>query len=255
MTTHRKFLCLLLLCVSITLFSQQRLTAEFGSPTTEDFALQSYSPNPDAAGVVLFESAKNYVDVVEDYVKLIKEVHVKIKVFNAAKFDQGTVLIPYYNVKNKSENIAKISAITHNGKLKSYLSEKNIYSTDETPKWSLKKFTFPDIQDGSILEYSYRIESNYFSTFDGWRFQGELPKIYSELHTKIPGNFSYHRVLHGGLELYINEAEIQKTCFTLPGYAVDADCEVATYAMRNVPAFKKENHMLSEDNYIARMHY
>ncbi len=255
MKSFRNFLLLLFFFYCSQSFSQFRDTAVFGEPTPADFEMKTYPQDPEAAGVVLFESAKNYVAVVDDYVKLIKEVHIKIKVLDAGRFGQAIVEIPYYSEKNRSETVAKITAITHNGPVKTFLNDNSKFVSEVYPKWSVKKFTFPNVKDGSILEYTYRVESNYFSNFDGWDFQGELPKIYTELHTEIPGNFSYNRALYGNLKLDINEATIKKTCFSLPGYDVDADCEVAIYAMRHVPAIKKESHMLSEDNYIARMSY
>lgn len=236
-------------------FSQTRKTAVFGEPTSEDFEINSYHQDPEAAGIVLFESAKNYVELVDNQVKLIKEVHVKTKVFDISKFDQATVKIPFYNKKNNSEKVTKITAITHNGAAKTFVSDKDIFTTDETPKWSIKKFTFPNIQNGSILEYTYRVESTYFSNIRGWKFQGPLPKLYVELYTDIPGNFKYNRTLYGNLPLYINDAIKSKACFSIEGFDVHADCEKATYAMINVPAVKEEKFMLSPDNYLASMKY
>ena len=254
-----KFLKISCFILALTLcgvsFSQQRETADFGNPTAEEFALQSYSKDPEAAGVVLFEKGNYYFELVENYVKLIKEVHVKMKVFNAKNFDHATVEIPFYNEKNNNEDVTKITAITHNGTVKTFIDEANIFETDENPYWSLKKFTFPNIKDGSILEYTYRIETSHLSNFGGWRFQGSLPVMYSEFHTELPGNFKYNRTLYGNLPLYINKAEKTKGCFAIEGFDVQADCEIATYAMKDVPAAKKENHMLSSNYYLAAMVY
>ncbi|MCB0452616.1 MAG: DUF3857 domain-containing protein, partial [Aequorivita sp.] len=254
-----KFLKISCFIITLTLcgvsFSQQRETADFGNPTAEEFALQSYSKDPDAAGVVLFEKGNYYFELVENYVKLIKEVHVKMKVFNAKNFDQANVEIPFYNEKNNNESITKITAITHNGTVKTFINEANIFETDENPYWSLKKFTFPSVKDGSILEYTYRIETSHLSNFGGWQFQGSLPVIYSEFHTELPGNFKYNRTLYGSLPLSINEAKKTTACFSIEGFDVQADCEIATYAMKNVPAAKKENYMLSPTYYLAAMMY
>jgi hypothetical protein len=232
-----------------------RKTAEFGNPSPQDFALNSYAQDPEAAGVVLFEKGHYYFELVENYVRLIKEVHVKMKVFNANKFNEASIEIPFYNEKNNNENIKKITAITHNGPVKTYVKDTDIFETDENPYWSLKKFAFPNVQDGSILEYTYRIETGHLTNFGGWRFQGPLPTIYSEFHTELPGNFKYNRTLYGNLPLYINEAVKTKACFSIEGFDVHADCEIATYAMQHVPAIKKEAYMLSSANYLAGMMY
>lgn len=228
---------------------------KFGEPLPEEFLLKSYTPDPEAAAVVLYERGNNFLDIYDGKILIAKEVYVKIKVFDAKRFENATIEIPYYSEKNNSEEIRNIKAITHNGPVKTFLPEKEVYSVDEYPRYAIKKFTFPNVKDGSILEYSYRKESYFFSNFGNWQFQGNLPKIYSELYTKIPGNMLYNRTLYGPKNLDINNAEVVTNCFTLPGYGVNADCEAATYAMKHVPAAKEEEYMLAIENYNSGMGY
>src|SRR5690606_20565520 len=169
----------------------------FGQPLPEEFQFDHYKPDLEAPAVVLYERANNFLDIYDGQIMIAKEVYVKIKVFDAKRFENATIEIPYYSEKNNTEKIRNIKAVTHNGALKSYLPEEEIFTVDEYPRYSAKKFTFPNIQNGSILEYSYRKESLFFSNFGNWQFQGNLPKIYSELHTSIPGNLQYNRTLHG----------------------------------------------------------
>lgn len=235
--------------------AQQRKKAEFGILDISDRNTTSYPADPEAAGVVLYERGKNYVKVIRGNVRLIKEVHRKIKVFDAKMFNDATVIIPFYESKNGNEKVTKLKAITHNGNLQTYLKEEDVYETNETESWSLKKFTFPNVKDGSILEYTYQIESPFFFYFDGWEFQGTLPKIYSEFVSEMPGNFIYRKSLIGTEKLDINKASLKKYCFSLPGFAQDADCEVGTYVMLDIPAFKKEDHMLASSNYSSKINF
>lgn len=249
----------ILLLISLFLFqnisAQISYIHEFGSPLREEFQIDNYPLDPEAAGVVLYERGDYAIDEVDGYIRIIKKVHRKLKVFRAKNFDYATVEIPYYRQRNIQENVTKIKAITHNGKFKEYVAEQAIFDTDDNPNWSLKKFTFPNVQDGSILEYTYQVETPYFTNFGGWQFMNELPTIYSELHTEIPGNFTYNRTLYGDRKLDVNFAEIKKGCFHLQGFKVSGDCESATYVMKQVPASKKEKHMLSEDNYIPALKF
>ena len=235
--------------------AQNSLIHEFGEPLPEEFALAKYSPDPEATGVVLYERGSYTVNDVDGYIRLIKNVHRKIKVFDAKNFMYATVEIPYYRENNIRENVTKLKAITHNGKAKEFVAEKAIFDTDESQYWSQKKFTFPNVQDGCILEYSYQVETPYFMNFGGWSFMNGLPTLYSELHTEIPGNFNYNRTLYGNLELDVNHAEIKKACFHLPGFKVPGDCESATYAMKNVPAYSEEKYMLSPSNYMPALKF
>lgn len=249
---------LLVTCFFTSLFGYAQTpppVPTFGEPLPEEFLMDHYVPDPEAPAVVLYERANNFLDIYDGKIMIAKEVHVKIKVFDAKRFENSTIEIPYYSEKNNTEEIKNIKVITHNDRIKTFLSEKDIFTVDEYPRFSSKKFMFPNIKDGSILEYSYRKESYFFSNFGNWQFQGNMPKIYSELYTKIPGNMRYSRTLYGPKNLDINDAAIIKHCFTLPGYGVNADCEAATYGMKHVPAVKEEKYMLALENYVSGMGY
>jgi len=244
---------LFFLFLNTSVYCQQKVTAEFGKPDSYELQLTSYPKDPDAAGVVLFEKGKNYVKLVENnsYIKLIKEVHRKIKVIDAKNFEESVVYIPYYQSGNDREKVTSIKAITHNGALQMFVNSADIYETKETENWYYKRFTFPNVKDGSILEYSYVIESPFYFNFGTWEFQGNMPKVYSEFVSEMPGNYVYKKSLIGYESLYINEVSLLENCFSLPGHVQNADCEVATYAMQDIPAFKEEDHMLSSSNYRA----
>lgn len=235
--------------------SQVSYIHTFGEPLEEEFALNSYPSDPDTAGIVLYERGNYTVEKADGYIRLFKDVHRKIKVLDAKNFNGAEISISYYRERNVRENITGLKAITHNGTIKKYVGESATFDQDVSTFYSEKKFTFPDVKDGSILEYTYRIETPYFFNIGRWAFMNEYPTIYSELHIEIPGNYNYNRTLHGSRELDINHAEIKKACFHLPGFRVPGDCEVATYAMKNVPAFKTENHMLSKHNYIPALNF
>src|SRR5690554_1094035 len=235
--------------------AQETYVPTFGEPLREEFSLQKYDPDPEATEVVLYERGNYTIDEVDGYIRIIKLVHVKMKVFNAKNFKHATVKIPYYRQDNIKENVTNLKAITHNGQAKEFVSQNAVFDSDETQYWSQKKFTFPNVQDGSILEYTYQIETPYFTNFGGWSFMSGLPTLYSELHTEIPGNFNYNRTLYGDRQLDVNKAEIKKDCFHLRGFKVPGDCESATYVMKNVPAFSEEKYMLAPSNYMPALKF
>ena len=247
-----KISCLCLLFMGSVANSQDRVTAEFGNPSYNELQLKSYPKDADAAGVVLFERGKNYVKLIDNsYVMLIKEVHRKIKVIDAKNFNEAEVYIPFYQSGNSREKVTDIKAITHNGAVQMFLNVAEVFETKETENWYYKRFTFPNVKDGAVLEYSYTIESPFYFNFGTWKFQSTLPKMYSEFVSEMPGNFVYSRSLIGYESLSINEVSLLEDCFSLPGHVQNADCEVAVYAMHDVPAFKEEGYMLSSKNYIA----
>ncbi len=240
---------------SFLLQAQQRQVAEFGEPTDLEISMTSFPKDPEANAVVLFEQGKNHFKEVNSrYIRLIKEVHRKIKVIDAKNFNGGTIEIPLLIGKRSEEQIKNIQAITHNGILKKYVSSDQIFNINQSKDYKVTRFTFPDIKDGSVLEYTYTIESPFFFNFNGWQFQNNFPTLYSEFISEIPGNFKYNRVLKGGRKLDIDEAVINKNCLYIDGYT-PADCESTIYAMKNIPAFKSENYMLAKSNYLASVEY
>lgn len=114
----------------------------------------------------------------------------------------------------------------------------------------VKKFTLPNIKEGTVIEYRYSILSPYLS-IDDWCFQSDIPKIKSRFDAAILGNYTYHTKLVGFLKLSFDEVTIDKKCVYIDGIGPGA-CIIYSYSMNDIPAFKEENYMLSK-NYISRL--
>ncbi|UCA54961.1 DUF3857 and transglutaminase domain-containing protein [Aequorivita sp. F7] len=249
-------LCFFLILLSINfLYSQEREIAEFREPSESDFALTVYEKDSTAAAVVLYEQGYYYYNTVGDYIKLIKEVHRKIKVFDSKKFEGGTVDIPLFFSDETSEKLAGYSGWTHNGKAKSKVDADAVFITSDPEIGKVFRMVFPNVKDGSIIEYVYKIESPFLFNFYGWEFQGELPKIYSEFLFKIPIAFQFNNVLYGNQKLYLNKSEVVGDCLQTTYNTEIIRCPMTLYAMKDVPAFKMEDYMLSPKNYIARVEF
>lgn len=250
----KQFLLCALFLVFLTV-SAQKPHPEYGKLSEFELNLTKYNNDPEAAGVVLFEKAHYRVDVKDNYIYLVLHFHRRIKVFNAAEFEGADIEISYYGGADGGEFINTLRAVTHNGERKLYVSEKDIYKTEDDTGWATTRFSFPDVKDGSILEYEYELMSPYFYNLNEWNFANEYPTIYSELKTEIPANFIYNKTLFGDRKLDWEEASVKKSCFHLPGYRVPGDCEVGVYAMEYIPAAKSENYMLSPYNYVPSIRF
>ena len=249
-------ICFFLILLSINfLYSQERETAEFREPSESDFALAVYEKDTTAAAVVLYEQGYYHYDAVGDYIKLIKEVHRKIKVFDSKKFVGGTVDIPLFFSDETSEKLAGYSGWTHNGKAKSKVDADAVFITSDPEIGKVFRMVFPNVKDGSIIEYVYKIESPFLFNFYGWEFQGELPKIYSEFLFKIPIDFQFNNVLYGNQKLYLNKSQVVGDCIQTTYNTDIISCPMTLYAMKDVPAFHEEDYMLSPKNYIARVEF
>ncbi len=249
-----KTLLLLFSCFFLTVSAQKE--DDFGKLTSFEKNFKTYEKDSTAKAVVLFEKGKDHFEVIGSKIRLIKEYHVKIKILKKEGFDKATVSIPYYHKDRLTEIIENISAITHNEDSKSFVLKSKIYTSDVSENWSEKKFTFPNVREGSILEYQYKLITPYMYNLTGWSFQSDIPKVQSEFTAEIPGNYVYNRTLIGSLELDINESSVKKRCFHIEGYAITGDCEVVKYGMKDIPAFKEaEKYMLAPSNYISKIEF
>ncbi|PWL38124.1 hypothetical protein DKG77_07485 [Flagellimonas aquimarina] len=250
----KKIVQLLFYCCFLVVNGQK--DDEFGSLTSFEKNFETYEKDSTANAIVLFEKGKAHFEVLGRKIRLIKEYHVKIKILKKEGFDEANISIPYYHKDRLTEIVEKINAITHNGDSKSHVLENKIYTSDISENRSEKKFTFPNVQEGSILEYEYKLITPYMFNLTGWVFQSDIPKISSEFTAEIPGNYVYNRTLIGSLKLDINESILKKNCFHIEGYAKTGDCEVVKYGMKNIPAFKEaENYMLAPSNYISKIEF
>src|SRR5690554_6266612 len=238
--------------------SQSERSDVFGEPTANEFSLKFYEDEPNAPGVILYESGNYYaIPIIKrTSVRLVKEIHRKIKVFDAKKFDYATVEIPYYKGNEYyGEEVKDFQAVIHNGTVQHYVPHSSFYKTQKSGVGNVITFTFPDVQNGSILEYTYTIVSPYFFDLDGWEFQHGLPTLYSKFKTELPAYFRYNRILYGDKKLSVEEAIIRKKGFLLPSNSEHVDTELNLYVMTDVPSFSEEAYMLSKKNYISRIVY
>ena len=251
---YRNFFFIFLL-TPFFLTAQIHLQPEFGKPLGEELNMTTYAKDPKADAVVLYERGNYEFAMDRGIVVLVKNVYRKIKILNEKAKDLASVSLYTYYSGNKKEKISNVRAATSNAQRTIFVSEED-YHYKHSDNHSELVFTFPDVQKGSVLEYEYTITTPFYFNLDGWRFQNKFPTVYSEFHAEIPGYFKYNRTLVGNHKLKVNNAEIKKKCFYPTSLSiVSADCEVLTYAMQYVPAFKEEDYMLSLNNYIARIDF
>jgi len=244
--------------VAFQLQSQEvKKSYNFNKVSSEELLMKVYKKDTTANAVVLFEHAYTFVENKLDQFNLKTTIYKKIKILNKSGEEYATVKIFLYNdVEDNAENILHLKASTYNiNEPDSHLNTNHVYTKKLNENVKEVTFTFPNVKPGSVLEYQYDIESDYFYNFNGWNFQSDIPKIQSEFHALIPANWRYNRQLKGSLKLATNKAEIKKKCmiFTSRKYA---DCEKLTYIMKDIPAFiEEEKHSTTIDNYISKIKF
>lgn len=254
---HKYFLSILFLSLSFLSFSQENYNYKSLVVSQADLKGTRYEKDTTANAFYIYEKGFSRIENGGNY-NLLTDYSGKIKILNKEGFEKSTIEVLLYRNKSKKEIFRNLIAFTHNlenGKIvKTKLEEDKVYREKYNERYTLVKFTFPNVKPGSVITYSYQTESPFIFNFNGWDFQDDIPKMYSECIADLPGNYVYNIRLVGPLKLDAEDSSIKKECIELSNTAT-ADCSHNQYIMKNIPAFKEEKYMTAKKNYFSRIEY
>jgi hypothetical protein len=244
------------LLIITTCFSQDH-GFPFGKATYRELEKKIYEKDSMAEAVVLNEFGETYIDNHNNN-NLIFEYHIKIKILKQNASSLANVEIPIRKSDKSTETLISVKASSfnlENGILKEFpFDPKQVFTENLNKYRDAKKFAVPNVKEGSILEYQYKLESPFIFNWRSWEFQSELPKAYTEYWTSIPGNYIYNISLRGFLKLLKDESKVVDDCFS-PGGGNVAQCVLTKYAMKDVPAFKVERYMTAPSNFLSSINF
>jgi len=231
----------------------------FGSITYDDYEFDKKKLDSNANAIVLkeFGTASIQQDDATGSLELVFEHHVKIKIFNKEGFKEANIVIPTYKDESREETISEIKASTFNhignDFTETIMDKKAIFVENRSKYTRLTKFTLPNLKEGSVIEYSYKLKSPNLFNFRTWEFQSDIPKVISEYLVYIPGIYNYNVSLRGFQKLTDQKAEISRECLRLSG--VPIDCSKINYTMKNIPAFIEEDNMTAPSNFKSAIYF
>jgi hypothetical protein len=262
----------LILLLHIIVFSgnaQEKSPATFGKVAAGDFSLPAMSFDSSANAVVIADigSTSFIGDNRGDFSLLFKRFK-RVKILNKNGFAAATVIVPLFVAGTSSEYVEDLKAVTYNlenGKVVETKLDASSVFEDKVNKYTVeKKFTFPAIREGSIIEYTYTHHSPFLFNFQPWLFQGEYPCLWSEYEVAIPELFKYVMLGQGYLPYTINTTNTSRTAFYLRAPVANKGSQMFTYAdniqehrwvIKNVPALKEEPYTTTVKNYISRIEF
>ncbi|MFV0177620.1 DUF3857 domain-containing protein [Empedobacter falsenii] len=164
----------------LTIFSNaQNKEFKLGKISQQEIAFNQVTFEKDADAVILSEEGK--MDLIQsNYYLTVKR---RIKILTEKGVDQANIQLNYYS-KNKQESITGIKGNTiniSNGVEQVIpIDEKEIFDISLNELYSAKRFTFPNVKVGSIIEYTYVKGSEHNFSIDAWNFQHDIPTLSSK---------------------------------------------------------------------------
>ncbi len=195
-----------------------------------------------ASAVVL----SDYGKITIDYGVITIERHKRIKILNNKALDEADISLPYY-VKDRLERIEKLEAQTISmdkaGKpVVTEVANSQMFDVEISKDWREKRFGFPKVEPGSIIEYRYRTISQNYTFLEGWLFQSDIPTLRSEMNVQIMVGDLDYRVLMQGDRL------MQK-------YQTQGDQPISKWMLENIPALVKEPFVANHFDYAERVSF
>ena len=258
----KSIIIILCLTLSIGVLAQEEYNSSSNLVTKGDLNTNFFHKDSTANALVVYEMGNSYFKTgrsVLDLNNLHTEINKKVKVLNRDGFNEANVEILLYRTKKEKEKISDIRATTYNLTndeiITTTLKSSNIYEEEYNENYNIVKFTLPNIKEGSVITYSYKLTSPFIFKYHPWEFQSNIPKLHSEYHTNIPGTYIYNVKLVGDLEFHSKQQSIDKGCIRIGQSGSGAGCANSIYVMKDIPAFIEEDYMTTRENYLSRIDY
>lgn len=229
--------------------------AEWGKFSKEELEMKVYKMDSSASAVILVKFGSVYFEVFNNELKTFYECLIRIKILKKSGFNYADVAIPYY-AKNNTDRFVELKAHTINtnieGKIKESMVGKNlILDEDVNGFYHKKKFAFPDLKEGSIIEYYYKIASDDFYFLNEWKFQNEIPIAVCEYRTYIPEVYNYSIMANGKDK--IQEIQHDNTFLILGTMSSSStnriNVDITSYQMKDVKALHDEPFSVQPTDY------
>lgn len=230
---------------------------EFGSIPDSLFAMDEYAPNPSAAFVYIIKELDVNFENDENSIIALLDYHVRIKVFDASAREASIVAIPYY-FERGIEEVENIKAATYARDGQRFpLQENDIRRININSRYNVIEFTMPRVEDGAVLEYSYRIRRRYIEELPDFHLANQAPTALAKVSITYPGYLRYDTIeenFDGELRHFTQKIDTSSAAkiFTVP--QPDPILK-ETYIARDIPAIEEETYISSLDDYRGKLKF
>ncbi|HET8886880.1 MAG TPA: DUF3857 domain-containing protein [Salinimicrobium sp.] len=258
----KKFLLSIVILVMNFSVSAQNFDKEFGVISEEEIALTEYEKDPDAEAVVLFDVGESFFNETDNGydIRMVRTRRMKILKQSGTNFAE--MAIPFYvDGYGATEKVKSIEAFTYNVEngqpVKKALDQSTIYEEQLSNNWRVKKFAFPDVKEGSIVEVKYVLETPFLFNLPDWKFQNVIPTVYSQYTVRMIPFYEYIFLAKGIKQFDYHNSTVseQKRKETVGVIGVEFRESINTYAMKDIPAFNDETFMASPNDYIMQLDF
>jgi uncharacterized protein DUF3857/transglutaminase superfamily protein len=256
--------------------AQDKAKNTFGKISPADFNLPSTTVVDSSTGAVILSDVGevHFVGNKNGWFSHVYKRQTRIKILDKRALGLATVFVSLYGKKDGDieafSNVQAIASNLENGQVvQTDLNPKDVYLTRSNDYWSQAKFSIPGVKEGSIIDYTYTITSDYNFNLPSWEFQWEAyPCLSSQYEVNIPQTMFYVLVRQGvhaytmdkgstGSMTYrvVRKADASALGAPDQDYTVSANTVKHIWAMKNIPAFGNEPYVTTPNNYLDKISF
>lgn len=262
---------LILSCLSS--IAQDKPDIKFNHVVPEDLSVEKLKVDTSYGAVIIADiGSSSFEGNNKGWFSLIYKHQRRIKIINKKGFDLASVEIPLYisSKSNSEEKLDAIKASTYNLEngvvVETKLGKDAVFKDKQDKNHVVKKFSMPAIKEGSIIEYSYTINSDFLFNLQPWIFQGSYPRVWSEYQLDLPNFFEYVVLAQGYNAFDIKTKKERIANYSVNGqgdalsgrsenFTIPSTNTLTRWVMKNVPALKEEKFTTSLDNHISKIEF
>ncbi|RZL31009.1 MAG: DUF3857 domain-containing protein, partial [Pedobacter sp.] len=267
-----RILVVALLSANLCAHAQEKCPVNFDKISVADFNINA-AVDTSFGAVILADVGKSSFEAnKKGFFSLIYKLQRRIKIISPKGFDLATFKIPLYkSVKTDSEEVLEsLSATTYNlvnGKIEEVKLDKASGFKEVMDKnHVVRKYTMPAVKEGSIIDITYTINSDFLFNLQPWSFQGTYPRLWSEYNLNLPEFFHYVFLSRGTHPFHAKTVKEKFHSYNvrIPAEGVmerddiislNSTNSISRWVMKDVPALKEESFTSTMSNHLSGIEF
>jgi hypothetical protein len=195
---NTRIFCLFLLCLLLNrtrVLGQGVADTAFGKITAGDFHVSSPAVDSGASVVILEDIGQSTLDGYDNGWRIEFKRYRRLLIRNKKGFEAANITLSFSGEANGMGKLATLRANTYNldnGKVvQTKVEDEDMFLDSGENERMKERWTFPDVREGSIIEYVYSIYNTSIYSLPSWDFQGEYPRLKSDYTVTFPIVFNY----------------------------------------------------------------
>ena len=228
---------------------------KWGKPTDEELNMTEYAADKDADAVMLCHQTSVSYAFMDGGFKVYYRYHARLKVLKPEGKRVADVSIVYHDNESnhlRKELVAGLKATAYNmesGKLVKTKMERSMLNEERLDKnQKLLKFSVPQVKVGTVIEYEYRIESDYFGDIRDWYAQRDIPVVYTDYALSIPEWFVFN-IEETGMNMLEKKDSKGSITLVFGGETEQLTTEERLFIGRELPALKDDDFVWHAEDY------